>query len=268
MTYADAWLKWFDVIESGAHPLSARMIELADLAAADRVLDIGTGIGEPALAAADQPGFNGRVTAIDRDPGMIKIARARSRARKITDIEFIESDIEDLPLDHHSFDVILARWSLMFVDLPLVLNKLKLALSPGGKLVIATWASPEQVPALSLAKRTVHQYFNWDAPAYGAGTAFALSNPSAVEKAFSDAGLGDICTELVPVTYRYESAAQYIQCRIDMTGPLWQPMADESKQTKQAVFDAIEAALQVHRTSGGEYRLLNQAWCFAGRAAQ
>jgi ubiquinone/menaquinone biosynthesis C-methylase UbiE len=77
--YAKAWLKWFDVIEQGAGPLSTRMIELADIGGADTVLDIGTGIGEPALCAAMRLDDNGRVLAIDR--GSINDCnRTRSRA--------------------------------------------------------------------------------------------------------------------------------------------------------------------------------------------
>lgn len=47
VSYADAWLKWFDVIEQGAEPLSMRMVELPGIGGGDKVLDIGTGIGEP-----------------------------------------------------------------------------------------------------------------------------------------------------------------------------------------------------------------------------
>ena len=52
MSYANAWSKWFDVIEGGAVALSATMIQHAGLTRAKRVLDIGTGLGEPATTAA------------------------------------------------------------------------------------------------------------------------------------------------------------------------------------------------------------------------
>ena len=68
MSYAKAWLKWFDVIEGGAAPLSARMIQLANLKRSHDVLDIGTGIGEPAVSVVLALDHDVRVLAIDRDP--------------------------------------------------------------------------------------------------------------------------------------------------------------------------------------------------------
>jgi hypothetical protein len=49
---AAAWNKWFPLFERAARPLTQRMITLAGIGVGARVLDVGTGIGEPALSAA------------------------------------------------------------------------------------------------------------------------------------------------------------------------------------------------------------------------
>ena len=67
MTYAAAWERWFTLIESAAAPLSRRMLTLASVGKGHRVLDIGTGIGEPAMTAAIAVGPGGGVFAIDPD---------------------------------------------------------------------------------------------------------------------------------------------------------------------------------------------------------
>ena len=50
--YATAWNKWFSLIESGARDVSLSMLENVGIAPGDHVLDVATGVGEPALTAA------------------------------------------------------------------------------------------------------------------------------------------------------------------------------------------------------------------------
>jgi ubiquinone/menaquinone biosynthesis C-methylase UbiE len=62
---ANGWQKWWKTIERGAGKLSRRLIELAEIKPVSRVLDIATGISEPAITAAGQMGKNGHILAAD-----------------------------------------------------------------------------------------------------------------------------------------------------------------------------------------------------------
>lgn len=46
-----AWLKWCKTIKKGAEKVSIRLVELAEIKRGSRVVDIATGIGEPAITA-------------------------------------------------------------------------------------------------------------------------------------------------------------------------------------------------------------------------
>ena len=266
MSYADAWMKWFHIVEAGAGPLSQRMIELAQIKAGATLLDVGTGIGEPALSVASQNGFTGRVIAIDTDSQMVEIGRRRAREKGFSNIEFVCSDIESISLDAASLDAVLARWSLMFVDnFNATLAKLAQAIRPGGRLVVATWAPPDQVPALTLAKVTAHRHLGLSGPEYGQGSPFCLSDRPALEAALSKAGFVDVASEVFAVSYRYDSAAQYLQNRIDVTGTLWESMESDPESTRETVFAAIEDALSNHRLPGGGLEFENHAICVSGR---
>jgi ubiquinone/menaquinone biosynthesis C-methylase UbiE len=266
MSYANAWLKWFNVIEGGAAGLSDRMIELGNLKHARDVLDVGTGIGEPAVSAARALSDGGRVLAIDPDLAMVEIARDRAERMGVSNINFTATDVESMSLTASSFDVVLARWSLMFVeDVAGTLRDLAEALRPGGRMIAAVWSSPSEVPALSLAKKAVHEHFGWPDSAYVLPRTFGLSDIGAMEQIFIEAGYLGVSTELFRVAYEFDSAASFIQYRIDVAGPLWDGMEDEPAEVRSAAFQAIEEALQPYRIAGGRYRIENHAYCIAGQ---
>jgi ubiquinone/menaquinone biosynthesis C-methylase UbiE len=60
---AAEWQKWWKIIQRGAEKVSRRLLELALIKRGSRVLDIATGIGEPALTAANQVGKSGHILA-------------------------------------------------------------------------------------------------------------------------------------------------------------------------------------------------------------
>ncbi|HZT34923.1 MAG TPA: methyltransferase domain-containing protein, partial [Nitrososphaera sp.] len=74
-TVAQGWKRWWSVFEQGGQILSDRLVELAKAKPGDRVLDIATGIGEPAITAAKKMQNKGQVTAFDLSPAMLAIAK-------------------------------------------------------------------------------------------------------------------------------------------------------------------------------------------------
>jgi len=146
---AEGWKRWWPAFERAAQLVNDRLVELANVRAGARVLDIATGSGEPALTAARAVGQSGRVIAVDMSPAMLAIARERVGALGLSNVELIESDAESLSLDADSFDAVLCRWGLMFMpDLDGVLRGMHRALKPGGRFATAVWSVA--TPASSL----------------------------------------------------------------------------------------------------------------------
>ena len=106
---ADGWQKWWKTFENGAQQVSDRLIELAGIRPGHRVLDIATGIGEPAISAAKIDSKHGHVTATD-----ISIAEERARSLGLHDtMDFKQNDAENLELGtNQEFDAILCRWGI------------------------------------------------------------------------------------------------------------------------------------------------------------
>ena len=96
---AEGWKRWWPTFERAAQTVNDRLVELAKVRGGDRVLDIATGSGEPALTAARAAGPSGRVVAVDMSPGMLAIARERIDAAGLKNVDLVESDAEALRLD-------------------------------------------------------------------------------------------------------------------------------------------------------------------------
>jgi ubiquinone/menaquinone biosynthesis C-methylase UbiE len=123
------WNEWWQTIEIAAQKVSDRLVELAEIKLGHKVLDIATGIGEPAVSAArklvevDGSGNKindnektGHVLATDISSEMLTIAKQRAAALGLQDvIEFRQADAEMQELLESSFDVVLCRWGLMFM---------------------------------------------------------------------------------------------------------------------------------------------------------
>jgi len=150
---ARGWHKWWKTFENGAQKVSDRLIELANVESGDKVLDVATGIGEPAISAAKIVGKSGHVTATDISSEMLAIAEERARSTGLHEvIEFKQSDAESLELEtNQAFNSIICRWGLMFLpNLDNALSNMLRLLVPGGKMAAAVWSEPSKVPLISM----------------------------------------------------------------------------------------------------------------------
>src|SRR5437763_1435369 len=110
---APGWKRWSDLMRRITKPLTDRMV--AEVSPGQRVLDIASGCGEPAIAMAEKVGPQGSVLGTDLVEDMLVFAREHAAARGLTNIEFRHVDGEELDVPPGSFDVVTMRWGLMFM---------------------------------------------------------------------------------------------------------------------------------------------------------
>jgi ubiquinone/menaquinone biosynthesis C-methylase UbiE len=113
-------------------PTTERLFREAGIGPGQRVLDIGSGVGDVAMLAARLVGPSGEVIGIERDPKSIAKARARVTEAGLHNVSFYESDVGEIP-DRKLFDVVVGRFILMYLPDPVgALRSISRLVRPGG----------------------------------------------------------------------------------------------------------------------------------------
>ncbi len=262
---ARGWDKWWETINRGAAPVSARLLELADVRPGAAVLDIATGIGEPAISAARVVGPDGKVVAIDLSPGMLEVARRRAAEAGLHNIEFHEMDAESLALSGDEFDAVLCRWGLMFLPDPSkALVAVRKMLKRGCRFAAAVWDVSEKVPMISLAMKVVMKELKLPAPPKDLPTPFSLADAGLLKKRFVDACFVDVETEPVPVITELASAAAFVRYVKDVAQPVNAALKDQTAERQAHVWRKVLEEAGKYAAKDGTIRMVNTAICIVG----
>lgn len=262
---AAGWARWWTVFELAAQPVSERLVELAAVAPGHTVLDVATGLGEPAITAARRVGPHGRVIATDCAPAMLREAAGRAESAGLSNIAFREMDAETPNLENIAFDSVLCRWGFMFVpDLDGSLRRLLALLRPGGRLATAAWGAPDEVPFIQISASEVAKVAPLPDAAVSPLHPFRLSDPAILIGAMERAGFAEVSREEVRVTFEFASAQEYTRFRRDMTTLDAMLAQHHPPDVVDAAWQGVTEAAGAYADEEGRVRFVNTAVCFSG----
>jgi ubiquinone/menaquinone biosynthesis C-methylase UbiE len=130
------WLSDDDSVAVAVRRMTDVLIDLLALRAGERMLDVGCGVGEPAIRLAAT--VDADITGVSINLGQVLAANRRAEAAGVVErVRFVEADALDLPYGSGSFDAAWAFESLLHMDRDKALREIHRVLRPGGRLVIA-----------------------------------------------------------------------------------------------------------------------------------
>lgn len=188
-----------------------RVADAARLTAGERVLDVACGTGVLAREAAGRVAPGGSVVGLDRNEGMLAVARREAPA-----VEWRPGIAERLPFADGSFDAVVSQFGLMFFDDRVAaLAEMWRVLQPGGRLVVAVWDELDRSPGYAAMVALLRRLFG-DRIADELRAPFCLGDQEVLRSLFATAGVPGVEIRTPDGTARFPSLDAWV--RTDVKG--------------------------------------------------
>jgi ubiquinone/menaquinone biosynthesis C-methylase UbiE len=258
--------RWWPVSVRATQHINRDLVRLARVAPGARVLDIATGMGEPAVTAARAVGANGRVLGTDFAIQMLVAARRRAATLEISNLKFCVCDAASLCIASESVDSALCRFGLMFVDdLDSAASEVHRVLRTDGWFAAAVWSTPDKAPMDMLFRKT-SRLAGVPAPANDVPKMWRLADPAVLEGALRRAGFRTVEIDRSVAAYEFDSAETFLDVRRASSTRFREALNSQPpEQRRQAIACILDLARE-YEAPGGRVRIDNEAILFAAQA--
>jgi ubiquinone/menaquinone biosynthesis C-methylase UbiE len=186
------------------------------------VLDVACGTGATTRVADRRVGTSGSVTGLDRNAGMLSVARTRA-----PEIRWLDGRAESLPFPAEEFDAVLCQFGLMFFDDRVAaLTEMQRVLRPGGCLAVSVWDNVQNSPGYAGMIKLIDRLFGSE-PAAALQTPFVLGEKSVLRDLATAAGLEQARITTRAGVARFASIQEWV--RMDVRGWTLSDMIDDDQ---------------------------------------
>jgi ubiquinone/menaquinone biosynthesis C-methylase UbiE len=236
----------------GSGPANEMMLELANIRAGDRVLDVAAGTGDQTILAAQRVGPTGSVVAVDLSPHMLKIADEAIRNAGLTNIETRLMNAEKIDFDRDSFDAVICRMGLMVFPNPVnALIGMRRVVKRGRKVVALVPSTEEKNPCRGIPLGVVRCIGSNLTEVPGLRSLFSLSKPDVLEETFRASGFANVATHTVATRGIFSSAAEAVQITTCSFPGLQHLMKQLSEAERERAWTEIQQQLSQFQGPNG-----------------
>jgi ubiquinone/menaquinone biosynthesis C-methylase UbiE len=230
-------------------PGAQYLIELAALRVGERVLDLACGTGIVARSAANKVGANGMVVGLDRNEGMLAVARKASSDISPL-IKWRLADAHSIPFPDTTFDIVFCQQGLQFFpDRSAALRETHRVLAPNGRLALSAMRPIKHNPEYNLLADVLELHVGPDAGMM-MRSAFLPLSINELRDLFKSAGFQDVRILIGIGPVRYPSVNEFLHREMASS-----PLAGQIKSLSDDVFGMmvrdLEAALEAYRDDDG-----------------
>jgi ubiquinone/menaquinone biosynthesis C-methylase UbiE len=217
--------------------------DAARLAPGQRVLDVACGTGILAREAAKRVVPGGSAVGLDRNDGMLAVARRQAPA-----VDWRSGRAETLPFPDAGFDAAVSQFGLMFFDdRQAALREMWRVLKPGGRLAVAVWDALENSPGYAAMAALLQRLFG-QRIASELHAPFALGDPQVLRALFAEAGIAGAEISTHAGMARFPSIESWV--RTDVKGWTLADLIDEDQYA--LLLREATITLRPYAGAGGE----------------
>jgi SAM-dependent methyltransferase len=259
------WVAEADRYSRMARRFEERIVAALQPESGERVLDVGCGCGDLALAIAHLVGPAGAVLGVDLSGPMLTLATERASERGIANATFEQGDAQIHRFEPATFDAFVSRFGIMFFDDPAAaFSNLAGALRPGGRVAFTCWQDLLEneyvmVPAAAALEHVPFPELGEEGPG-----PFSLADPERLRGILERAGLAEVSLEAIhEPMWMGSSASDVVEFfhKHELAEILFRDVPDE---IAHAAWLNVAAALKDHETPEGIV-LSGRAWLVTAR---
>ncbi len=243
---AENWLNWMGLLK----PVGEHLIRRLHVRRGLRVLDLGTGTGEPALTLAEIVGPSGHVTGVDLSEKMIQLSSEIASKRGMTNTTFSVMDAEKLTFTANAFDLVVSRFGFqIFTNPDVAAGQAYRVLKPGGEIGVTVWSTGDKVPALHALVGPMLQYAEPDETGY-LPTPYELGGDGELVKFLRKVGFREAREERVTVKFHFKDEEEYFSVVLNST-PFGHSLSEEDSDVQKKVLRKARSNLQAWKGRSG-----------------
>ena len=250
---ATGWDKHAPAIRQWLLQPTTAMLNMAEVASGQTILDLAAGAGDQTLDLAARVGPQGHIVASDISANILTLAGENARRAGYSTVETHLADAEHLGLAEDRFDASVCRLGLMLLPNPLAgLRQVHQSLRPGARFCSMVFAGPEQNPCLRILMSTALRHAGLPPrDPFQPGGLLSLGRPTAIDALFREAGFSAVATTRMDAPFRMPTARHYLEFIQDAAGPILNILAGLAPAAKAAAWADMASQLDAFQTPEG-----------------